>query len=981
MKQYNQFERGSEWAKWDLHVHTPMSINQEYGGNQEDVWEKYVKDLENLPKEIKVIGVNDYLFVDGYEKLIKYKNDGRLTNIELLLPVIEFRLKIFAGNEDLNKINFHIVFSDKLSVENIRTKFLSQLKLKYDEISWNDAVDTVEKLEEFGKKWKEKAAKQNNDSDKKWGFNNATHSIEEIEKVLQNEKYIFYENSIPLFFTAIGRTEWSAMKWESAGSDKKEIINQRKFVFAASSNLSQFETCKDSLKKQGVNDFLLHCSDAHDFSERHHKENKTIKKHRGLGETFTWIKANPTFEGLCQIIFEPERARIQEEQPDKKELYNVIKSVRFIDKLGRFINETIYLNSSLNTIIGGKSTGKSLLLHFIAKTLLSKDDKRLFEEKKGKNDKIEIKEKYPFEDLDFEVEFADGKKLTLNNKSQLPNNTLIEFIPQQWLSDMVENHYKNGAESPYQKLIEKSLSEKPKYDETKKQHENKFKSFEQTLKSNLNDLFEIQETIKAFKKELAEMGNEKDFENSIQHLEQEITTLNTNSTLSVEDKQNFESLQKQKAANLQEIKTYENNIEALKSYKEKLETDWKKFVSEVNENYNTIVQTFGLSATNFLEPIKKSLDDLDNNFQENINQIDSQENDFIGKKEDLKKQKSENETALKNFEEKFTNFKKIEDCEKSILDYKQKIDKIQKQESSISIKKEALDTCQQNVKDAFKNLFEEYQNHIANLNKEYSVIFKADKDNKDQIELHSELGFDYDGFESNFLGNFNNKSTQKNKDIFEGECYENNKIKKEKYVEYATQIFDLLLSEKVNDLAFINNKTPKMAIESLFENRFQIDYKIKYENDWLENMSQGKKGIVLLKLYLAINKAHYPILIDQPEDNLDNRTIYTSLTDFIKKRKIDRQIIMVTHNANLVIATDAEQVIVANQTVLDDIDERTREKKSKFEYVTGALEHTKKKDTTIKDVLEQQGIREHVCEILEGGETAFKKREEKYGLK
>lgn len=67
----------------------------------------------------------------------------------------------------------------------------------------------------------------------------------------------------------------------------------------------------------------------------------------------------------------------------------------------------------------------------------------------------------------------------------------------------------------------------------------------------------------------------------------------------------------------------------------------------------------------------------------------------------------------------------------------------------------------------------------------------------------------------------------------------NFKIKKEKYVEYATQIFDLLLSEKVSDLAFINNKNQKMAIESLFENRFQIDYKIKYENDWLENMSQG----------------------------------------------------------------------------------------------------------------------------------------------
>jgi hypothetical protein len=57
---------GSTWSKWDLHVHTPKSLQQQYGGNVDDVWEKFVADLEALPSEFKVIGVNDYLFVDGY---------------------------------------------------------------------------------------------------------------------------------------------------------------------------------------------------------------------------------------------------------------------------------------------------------------------------------------------------------------------------------------------------------------------------------------------------------------------------------------------------------------------------------------------------------------------------------------------------------------------------------------------------------------------------------------------------------------------------------------------------------------------------------------------------------------------------------------------------------------------------------------------------------------------------------------------------
>lgn len=91
---------------------------------------------------------------------------------------------------------------------------------------------------------------------------------------------------------------------------------------------------------------------------------------------------------------------------------------------------------------------------------------------------------------------------------------------------------------------------------------------------------------------------------------------------------------------------------------------------------------------------------------------------------------------------------------------------------------------------------------------------------------------------------------------------------------------------------------------------------------------------------------------------MDNHTIYTSLTNFIKKRKIDRQIIMVTHNANLVIATDDEQVIVAHQTVLDELDERTKEKKSKFAYVTGALEHTMKKRE------QQEGDSFYTCKVF-----------------
>lgn len=98
----------------------------------------------------------------------------------------------------------------------------------------------------------------------------------------------------------------------------------------------------------------------------------------------------------------------------------------------------------------------------------------------------------------------------------------------------------------------------------------------------------------------------------------------------------------------------------------------------------------------------------------------------------------------------------------------------------------------------------------------------------------------------------------------------------------------------------------------------------------------------------------------------------------IKQKKKERQIIIVSHNANLVVATDSENIIVANQAGQDGLGDTC---KYQFEYVNGAIEHTFKQDTSIKEVLYQQGIREHVCDILEGGNEAFKKREKKYSIK
>jgi len=169
----------------------------------------------------------------------------------------------------------------------------------------------------------------------------------------------------------------------------------------------------------------------------------------------------------------------------------------------------------------------------------------------------------------------------------------------------------------------------------------------------------------------------------------------------------------------------------------------------------------------------------------------------------------------------------------------------------------------------------------------------------------------------------------------------------------------------------------KDAILKILEDHFYFDFKISYKGDSLDKMSPGKKGLVLLRLLIDLSNEEWPILLDQPEDDLDNRSIYQDLVSFIKDKKKTRQIIIVTHNPNLTVGADSEQVIVANQAGQEQGRENN---KYKFEYISGALENSFEKPNG-QSILLQKGIRQHVCEILEGGKEAFQKREQKYNFK
>jgi ABC-type multidrug transport system ATPase subunit len=196
-----------------------------------------------------------------------------------------------------------------------------------------------------------------------------------------------------------------------------------------------------------------------------------------------------------------------------------------------------------------------------------------------------------------------------------------------------------------------------------------------------------------------------------------------------------------------------------------------------------------------------------------------------------------------------------------------------------------------------------------------------------------------------------------------------------KHINNVTQVFNGLLSGAISTL---KGRLPKDAVTKLLENFFHLDFRIYYKGDSFDKMSPGKKGLVLLQLLISLSNEEWPILLDQPDDDLDSRSVYEDLVSFLKKRKVQRQIIVVTHNPNLVVGADAEEVVVANQAG----QEVSRDnKKFRFEYVSGALENSFEMSAAEESaILPRKGIRQHVCEILEGGKEAFQKREQKYNF-
>lgn len=912
--------RGSEWRIWDLHVHTPLSIENNYGcANDEEGWNKYITALEQLPSDIKVLGINDYLFIDGYKKVKEYKDSGRLSNIELLLPVVEFRLAKFCGHKQFKRINFHVIFSNEVSADVIQYQFLNALSSNYTLSTdctqqWGGVV-TMENLEDLGCRIINsvpEGQKHNYGSPLKEGFNNLNLELSQIITILNNAPQYFKGK----YLTAIGKTEWDEFKWDDTSiAEKKTIINQADIVFTAAENIEKFNNAKVKLQEQNVNSLLLDCSDAHSFAD-------TSTKDR-LGNCKTWIKADPTFEGLKQIIFEPEdRVRICDSKPEYKYDYDVIDRVEL--NSANTWHQTIYLNQNLNSIIGGRSTGKSTLLASLAASFNCIDDVDNKEYINQLRDSVHIY-------------WRDGQE---------NGDKYIEYFPQNKISKVAEPQ---ETDKLLMDILLGKEDVKVEYDKHKSLLASRFS----TIQANVALYFEKRRLYIEKKQYIKGIGDDKGIKIEIAKLEKQRNEYQSKLT----DKSEVLNVYIKDA---EEIRKKQMTKSLLFKESEMLKLHQQDCFVVINNSINISYLTSEHSSE-LSQIIKSAIEKANTEVQGTITQILAKNTQSI--------LKIDGQIAEIQSKDVYKEGKQIFEANKSLTDIIKQLDELNKKLALITRETETSQKLHEEFKEIGNNLL---SMHISYLDAMNDIAFKMRLQYEDvlltsAIVLKPTL--------NQALSECISLRSAAMNELIDNVVKGFNKRTKADIEECLRNILNKALRNEIPFKAGYDAQSFMSRI--LSENWFGLSLNVEYDGDNLKDMSPGKRSFVVLKLLLDFSDKRSPILIDQPEDNLDNRAIYTDLVKYIRKKKKERQIILVTHNPNIVVGADSEEVIIANQNGKNSPNDNG----IKFQYLCGSLENSKDRinDETMP-ILDRCGVREHVCDILEGGKNAFMDREHKYGF-
>ncbi|WP_413703619.1 TrlF family AAA-like ATPase [Pseudomonas sp. Pseusp16] len=885
---------GSLWNKWDLHLHSPLTnLNNNYKNISIDDFATKIKE-----EDLSLIGITNYFYFKENE--LELIRDALLRAGAQTAVLGNIELRINQPNKDGEWINIHLIFA-----EHIKTKTINDLLSKLSVT--NTTVD--------GKAiWCSEESFISSRLD-------AGQIVVDPQTVIQHfESNLTVGKDFIIAMCPNGYGGFQPNRKEGRSvAVALEIDKFSKIIFGRPKDRDFFLSTTRFENAPAKPVFT--CSDAHAIDQ--------------VGEKYTWVKAKPNFQGLRQTIFEPaDRVQQTDDFIDRTFIKPYFSKISIEGKIFEdgeisFSEQTIPLNQNMVAIIGGRGTGKSLLLDAIFSRL---DNCQGTD--KVRNVKVE--------------------KLSITLNQGGLGGSEIEF------DDLSEDSYSYLHVS--QGNIH-SFSKDPAAlsDEIKRMLGIRFVPYDpiasQELTQNLGGYRTFVEYWKAKDPSGAQINTPRYQNDIIEKNTQLISTLTNpqNHALIERYQANSSTINEKRAftgRSLEILSEITRSIAQLNSR-----------VSEYNGFRDSLKKVPHIVVDEIIQGINLNNGEADAHILELERDNRSIRAEFAS--QGINQDISSLLNKIADYQFAIDQAKnKITEIESKTTEYRNYVARrgelAGKYNSYVESTRLEIDSAFGQLQQHNPVWNEEQNNLVQHILKDINIIGRT---------IFDTASF-YSGLERCInRGKFRSSGDQTSLEKLISTFCVNNK----------EDFFRLLSGQKIINIEgtltsaeeffwkdeFFNQGGRYELINYLFspnsiKEYLYVNADFTYKGKPVSKLSVGQRGTFYVCLKLATDPFGSPFIFDQPEDDLDNEFIVNQLVPLFNTIKKYRQVIIVTHNANLVVNSDAEQVIVADND--GDL----------ISYSAGALEDG--------DVRTGLGVRSKICSILEGGHIAFEKREQKYGI-
>lgn len=991
---------GSNWRRWDPHIHSPgTTFEDRFGGD--DSWDDYIARLKSASPTIEALGVTDYFRLDGYKKVVGRWKAGELGSVKFIFPNVELRYGI--GSPKGSPINFHLLVSpeDDEHIDNIE-RFLGSLTFKAGPNNQTFRCTTSD-IQRLGRMHKNDPNLDDTAAFRE-GANQFKVSPDEFLKEWADNTWV--QHNVLVAVPASNRDGTASLQGNDALLEmRRKLERMSHIIFSSRAADRKFWL------GQGPDDLVtikslyagpkpcIHGSDAHSLEA---VGNPSLDRK-------TWIKGDPCFETLKQVCIEPEtRVYIGSSPPSGPLASQTVTSVS-VNNAPWFSNSTIALNGGLVAIIGARGSGKTALADMIAAGGNSLSDhltKTSFVQRAS----------HPIDllrEAEVTLTWAEGSTSSLPLRDSAVGDPLeferIQYLSQQFVEQLCSA---DGATEALINEIERVIfnahpqSERMTAETFKELLNMKASAGRQRRKEHEQAIAQAGSKMKA-QRDLKDKARAAEVSRKNLHDQNEKDKKSLASLVSKKAAQHSADFEKVSAAasdlrsrieavrrRLTALRTLEESVSAFIEFGADSELDDLRHLHEATEleeaSWGSFKKAYAGDALLEIRNAKSTNNKLLTRLVGDSEKVASDRGEQLsalgeGANPSFLPNGVENlsnttlavlqaeEDRLRGLmaldEDKAKRHKRLSDKISETVTKISNFDRtIKESESADKEIKRLLDERNESYRGVFEGIIDEerqlrdlYSPIHSRLKGASGALGKLTFSINRTVDLKRWADVGEELVDARSEGDFKGKgSLAKVAEQMLLPAWQSGDAQQasDAMVAFRADYDDLFRSaakvDKADKRAYAD-WTNRVSTWLYDTRHISVTYGLQYEGVEIETLSPGTRGIVLLLLYLAIDiDDDRPLLVDQPEENLDPKSIYDELVELVRKAKQRRQIIIVTHNANLVVNTDADQVIIA------ECGELKSGELPNISYRSGSLEN--------------EEIRKQVCRILEGGEDAFRDR-------